>query len=46
MKMEFDTFREKEIFSEILKDINISEIRPELSMEAHLLLGKMREELF
>lgn len=35
MKIEFDTKREEEIFREILKDADITNIRPELMTEAY-----------
>ena len=41
MELKFDTKREEEIFREILKDANISEMRPELKVEGHHLIQKM-----
>ena len=41
MNLEFDTKRDEEIFREILKDADISNMRPELLSEAHELVQKM-----
>lgn len=41
MKIEFDTKREEEIFREILKNADITDMRPELMTEACQLMQKM-----
>lgn len=41
MKLEFDTVREEEIFREILKDAELTNVRPELMTEACQLMQKM-----
>lgn len=43
MKLEFDTKREEEIFREILKDADISNMRPELMTEAYQLIDKIQK---
>ena len=41
MKIEFDTKREEEIFREILKDAELSNMRSELLPESYQLIQKM-----
>ena len=43
MEIKFDTKREEEIFREFLKDVDISNMRPELVPECDDLLIKIKD---